>query len=153
MGAFDPLAGAPLFTAGVSPSLEEHRCPHETRSAQTFGVTSAPAAPIADMVEAAAFLNYEATGQLCTADGAGRGTFRRAATTRTLLEHASRQLELLALRSLELADRVAAGEIAFLDAVDIAYDAAVWAGLTSNVGDDVVQATLAAAFANARRPK
>jgi hypothetical protein len=56
------------------------------------------------------------------------------------------------LRSLELADRVAVGEIAFLDAVDIAYDAAVWAGLTSTVGDDVVQATLAAAFANARRP-
>jgi hypothetical protein len=64
----------------------------------------------------------------------------------TLLERASRQLELLALRSLELADRVAAGEIAFLDAVDIAYDAAVWSGLTSTVGDDIVQATLAAAF-------
>jgi hypothetical protein len=37
--------------------------------------------------------------------------------TRALHEHASRQLELLALRSLELADRVAAGEIAFLDAI------------------------------------
>ena len=72
--------------------------------------------------------------------------------SRTLLERASRQLELLALRSLELADRVAAGEIAFLDAVDIACDAAVWSGLTSTVGDDIVQATLAAAFANARRP-
>jgi hypothetical protein len=43
-------------------------------------------------------------------------------------------------------------EIAFLDAVDVAYEAAVWSGLTSTVGDDVVQATLAAAFANARRP-
>jgi hypothetical protein len=72
--------------------------------------------------------------------------------TRTLLEQASRQLELLALRSLELADRVAAGEIAFLDAVDIAYEAAMWSGLTGTVGEDVVQATLAAAFANARRP-
>jgi hypothetical protein len=71
---------------------------------------------------------------------------------RTLLERASRQVELLALRSLELADRVAAGEIAFLDAVDIAYEAAVWSGLTSTVGDDIVQATLAAAFANARSP-
>lgn len=69
----------------------------------------------------------------------------------TFLERASRQLELFALRSLGLADRVAAGEIAFLDAVDIAYDAAVWSGLTDTVGDDIVQATLAAAFANARR--
>ena len=73
--------------------------------------------------------------------------------TRASLEHRTRQLEILTLRSLELADRVAAGEIAFLDAVDIAYDAAVWSGLSSTVGDDVVQATLAAAFANARSPK
>jgi hypothetical protein len=72
--------------------------------------------------------------------------------SRTVLERASRQLELLALRGFELADRVAAGQIAFLDAVDIAYDAAVWSGLTSTVGDDIVGATLAAAFANARRP-
>jgi len=72
--------------------------------------------------------------------------------TRALQEHASRQLELLAWRCLELADRVAAGEIAFLDAVDIAYEAAVWSGLTETVGDDIVQATLAAPFANARRP-
>jgi hypothetical protein len=75
-----------------------------------------------------------------------------AAMPAVLVKRTSRQLEILALRSLELADRVAAGEIAFLDAVDIAYDAAVWSGLTSTVGDDVVQATLAAAFANARRP-
>jgi hypothetical protein len=72
--------------------------------------------------------------------------------TPALLERTTCQLEILALRSLELADRVAAGEIAFLDAVDVAYDAAVWSGLTDTVGDDVVQATLAAAFANARRP-
>jgi hypothetical protein len=66
--------------------------------------------------------------------------------TRACLQCRARQLEILALRTLELADRVAAGEIAFLDAVDIAYDAAVWSGLTSTVGDDIVQATLAAAF-------
>jgi hypothetical protein len=52
----------------------------------------------------------------------------------------------------ELADRVAAGELCFLDAVDVAYEAAVWSGLTETVGDDIVQATLAAAFANARAP-
>jgi hypothetical protein len=40
-----------------------------------------------------------------------------------------RQLEILALRSLELASPVVAGEMAFLDAVDVAYEAAVWSGL------------------------
>jgi hypothetical protein len=66
--------------------------------------------------------------------------------------HVTRQLEILALRSIELADRVAAGEIKFLDAVDVAYEAALWSGLTETVGDDIVQATIAAAFANARAP-
>jgi hypothetical protein len=65
---------------------------------------------------------------------------------------AGKQLEILAVRSLELADRVAAGQIGFLDAVDLAYEAAVWAGLRESVGDDVIQATMAAAFANAQRP-
>jgi hypothetical protein len=76
----------------------------------------------------------------------------------------TRQLEILALRSIELADRVAAGRLGFLDAVDLAYEAAIWADLPnaidasglidSNIttGDDVVQATIAAAFANARGP-
>jgi hypothetical protein len=63
-----------------------------------------------------------------------------------------RQLEILAIRSLELADQVASGDLSFLDAVDMAYDAACWAGLVKAVGDGVVQATMAAAFANARRP-
>jgi hypothetical protein len=72
--------------------------------------------------------------------------------TPALLKRSACQLEIFALRSLELADRAAAGEIAFLDAVDIAYDAAVWSGLTTTVGDGIVQATMAAAFANAKRP-
>ncbi len=65
---------------------------------------------------------------------------------------AVRRLEILALRTLELADRVAEGELRFLDAVDVAYEAATWSGLTETVGDDIIQATLAAAFAHARRP-
>jgi hypothetical protein len=64
----------------------------------------------------------------------------------------TRQLEILARRSLELADQVAAGQLGFIDAVDLAYEAACFAGLVRAVGDDVVQATLAACFANARRP-
>ena len=57
---------------------------------------------------------------------------------------------------------MAAGEIKFLDAVDLAYDAALWADLPNAIeksgvintekitGDDIVQATIAAAFANTR---
>jgi hypothetical protein len=79
----------------------------------------------------------------------------------------TRQLEILALRSFELADRVTAGEIEFIDAIDLAYSAAVWGDLPNAIaksglidtnragaatGDDVVQATIVAAFANARGP-
>jgi hypothetical protein len=76
----------------------------------------------------------------------------------------TRQLEILALRSMELADRVATGELKFLEAIDLAYDAALWADLPNAIeksgvintekitGDDIVQATITAAFANARAP-
>jgi hypothetical protein len=63
----------------------------------------------------------------------------------------TKQLEILAIRSLELAERVAAGDIALIDAVDMAYSGAVWAGLNEAVGDDVVQAILAEAFDMRRR--
>jgi hypothetical protein len=78
----------------------------------------------------------------------------------------TRQLKILALRSFDLADRVAAGQLRFIDAVDLAYEAAVWADLPnaidasglidSNIagaptGGDIVQATIAAAFATVRR--
>lgn len=65
---------------------------------------------------------------------------------------AARQLKLFAIRCLELADRVAENQIAFLDAIDLLYDAAMSSGLVDAVGDDIVQACMAAAFANARRP-
>jgi hypothetical protein len=66
--------------------------------------------------------------------------------------HAAKQLELFALRCLEIADRVAANEIAFLDAIDLLYEGARWGGLVESFGDDIVEATMAAGFANARRP-
>jgi hypothetical protein len=65
---------------------------------------------------------------------------------------AAAQLELFARRCLDLADQAASYRLAFLNAVDLAYDAALWAGLVDDLGDDIVQATMAAAFANARRP-
>ena len=36
----------------------------------------------------------------------------------------TQQLEILALRTLELADQVAAGQLKFIDAVDAAYESA-----------------------------
>jgi hypothetical protein len=78
-----------------------------------------------------------------------------------------RQLEILALRSFDLADRVAAGKLPFIAAVDLAYEAAIWADLpnaidasgliNSNIvgaptGTDIVQKVIAAAFATVRRP-
>jgi hypothetical protein len=97
----------------------------------------------------------------CDEQSSSHSKTRNQATRQARLQ---RQLEILALRSLELADRAAAGEIGFLDAVDVAYEAAIWAGLPNAIdgsglidvkvisGDDVVQATIAAAFANARAP-
>jgi hypothetical protein len=58
----------------------------------------------------------------------------------------AQQLEILARRSFELADRVAAGELQFLDAVDVAFDSAVASGLAESVGYDVIQIVLATSF-------
>jgi hypothetical protein len=93
-----------------------------------------------------------------------RTNTRSKTNPRSKIDRASRQLEILALRSLELADQVADGQLPFIDAVDLAYSAAAWVGLPAAIdksglidtkkitGDDIVQATIAAAFANARRP-
>ena len=58
----------------------------------------------------------------------------------------SNQLRLFAVRCTELSDRVFAGELGFIDAVDMAYTAAVLAGLVESIGDDAVQKVMAAAF-------
>jgi hypothetical protein len=49
-----------------------------------------------------------------------------------------------------LADRVRAKKLAFIDAVDMAYSAADFAGLIEAHGDDQIQAVLAAAFMGSR---
>ena len=67
------------------------------------------------------------------------------------LEHCiAQQLEILALRSFELADRVAAGQLQFLDAVDLAFDSAEASGLADLVGYDVIQIVLATIFEKVR---
>jgi hypothetical protein len=55
-------------------------------------------------------------------------------------------LELLFDRICVLAQRASSGELPFLDAVDMAYSAADWAGLVDRYGDDVIQLVLADAF-------
>ena len=61
-------------------------------------------------------------------------------------QFAERQLKILAMRSSDLAERVRYGGIEKIDAVDMAYSAAVISGLVDLVGDDAVQAVLATAF-------
>jgi hypothetical protein len=62
------------------------------------------------------------------------------------------QLVLFERRCQTLADRVGYQRLNFVDAVDLAYEAATWSGLADAVGDDVVQATMANAFMKVRQP-
>jgi hypothetical protein len=60
-------------------------------------------------------------------------------------------LDLLHERCLTLVDRVQAGELPFIEAVDFAYSAACFAGLVETYGDDAIQQVLARAFCGARK--
>jgi hypothetical protein len=62
------------------------------------------------------------------------------------------QLTLFERRCQTLADRVRCNQLNFIDAIDMAYDAATWSGLADAVGDDVVQETMARAFMKVSRP-
>jgi hypothetical protein len=55
-------------------------------------------------------------------------------------------LDILFDRSRALADQVVRGQLPFIEAIDLAYSAAQWAGLTESAGEDLVQAVLALAF-------
>ncbi len=61
-----------------------------------------------------------------------------------------RRLDLLRERTVVLVERVRAGELALIDAVDMAQSAAEWSGLVDAAGPDAVQQVLAAAFVGAR---
>ncbi len=69
--------------------------------------------------------------------------------TRTSAPH-DPALDLLFERCGQLADRVVDGELQFLDAVDLAWSAAEFAGTVDRVGPDAVQQVLAAAFIGGR---
>jgi hypothetical protein len=60
--------------------------------------------------------------------------------------HTAAQIKLFAIRCSDMRDRIAAGEVPFIDGIDMLYSAAVWSGLVDGVGDDAVQRVMAAAF-------
>jgi hypothetical protein len=60
-------------------------------------------------------------------------------------------LDLLFERCCQLADRVEAGELGFLDAVDMAWSAAEFAGTIDRAGAGAVQWVLACAFVGTKR--
>jgi hypothetical protein len=58
-------------------------------------------------------------------------------------------LELFYARAFEMAQRIDAGYVGFIDGVDLLYSAAEWAGLIEKYGDDEVQSALSQAFIDA----
>ncbi len=67
------------------------------------------------------------------------------------ISNAPDPLAILSDRCATLADRVRQREISFIDAVDMAYSAADFAGLVESYGDDKIQAVLADAFRGCRK--
>jgi hypothetical protein len=70
----------------------------------------------------------------------------RNATVNAITQQGADPLGLLLDRASALAARAKDGSLPFLDAVDMAYSAADYAGLVDRYGDDVVQIILADAF-------
>ena len=67
-----------------------------------------------------------------------------------LLEKEMHPLDILYDRCRDLSARVCSGNLKFIDAVDMAYSAADFAGLVDVYGDDLIQSLLADAFSGAR---
>lgn len=59
-------------------------------------------------------------------------------------------LDLFFVRSCTMAERVVAGEVLFIEAIDFLWEAAAFAGLVDRVGADLVQHILATAFMGVR---
>jgi len=68
------------------------------------------------------------------------------AITQCADERNTYSLDLLFDRATILASRARDGSLPFIEAVDMAYSAADWAGLVERYGDDAVQRILARAF-------
>jgi len=86
---------------------------------------------------------YSSRRRGVTAGGDGEARPRLASADRGRTDKC---LDLFHERCCTLADRIGAGEIGFIDAVDLAYTAAQFSGLADRVGDDAVQSVMANAF-------
>jgi len=84
------------------------------------------------------------------APGQGARAAFAARMSETQTDH---PLDLLEERCATLATRVSQDELLFIDAVDMAYSAADWAGLVDRYGDDRVQAVLADPSVGGNEPK
>ena len=62
----------------------------------------------------------------------------------------ARQIEILIRHATTLALRVEAGQLGFIDAIDICYEAAVASGMAESVGDDQIQSILHDCFGPTR---
>jgi hypothetical protein len=85
----------------------------------------------------------------CEPRGTDLGQIDSVATSNNLARQ--RLLDLFAVRCRVLAERINSGSISFIDAVDMAYSAAIWSGLADDLGDDAVQAVMRDAFMGTRR--
>jgi hypothetical protein len=65
--------------------------------------------------------------------------------------YARQRLDLFGTRCRDLVERINSGSISFIDAVDMAYSAAIWSGLADDLGDDAVQKVMADVFIGGRR--
>jgi hypothetical protein len=90
--------------------------------------------------------------QLSFADSSQRRSFPVTGLGPAIEQFARRQLILFEQRCQTLAERVSCQQLKFIDAVDMAYEAATWSGLVDAVGDDLVQATMASAFMKVCQP-
>jgi hypothetical protein len=70
----------------------------------------------------------------------------KVAPAAPVAQKVDRRLESFAVGCRDLRDSVVDGGIPFIEAVDLAYQAAVWSGLADDLGDDVVQRAMAISF-------
>lgn len=96
-----------------------------------------------------------ALGEAAVADRDLRGSNERSHTIEAPTAQESQfraaQLELFEERCRLLAARVRAGDIGFIEAVDLAASAAEWSGLAAAVGYDRCQSIMAVAFMASQR--
>jgi hypothetical protein len=65
----------------------------------------------------------------------------------------ARKIDFFELRCFDYAERVNAGDVAFLDAIDLLWDSAVASGLADQIGTDSIQEIMHNTWAEVRKPR